>query len=58
MRGKEAVQSIPSFLRPALAGSLGRLSDGDLVGPVDWDRDDPGRWTEAGRTSGMAAGEK
>jgi hypothetical protein len=57
MRGKEAVQSILSSLRPALAGAPGRLSDGDFVWPVDWDRDDPGRWTESGRTSGMAAGE-
>ena len=55
--GKEAVQPIPSFLRPALAEVLQSLADGDFLWPGGWNRDERGRWAPAGWVAGKDAGE-
>jgi integrase len=54
---REAVQPIPSFLRPALAGYVAQLSDEDFLWPGGWEQDDQGRWVEAGWIAGKEAGE-
>src|SRR5262249_38297792 len=55
--GKEAVQRIPSFLRPALAEATVPLADGDFLWPGGWVQDKKGRWVEARWVSGKGAGE-
>jgi integrase len=51
------VQPIPSFLRPALAGALEGLADGDFLWPGGWRKDERGRWAPAGWVAGKDAGE-
>lgn len=55
--GKEAVQPIPSFLRPVLAEALRSLADDDFLWRGGWKRDERGRWAPAGWVSGKDAGE-
>ena len=54
---KEALQPIPSFLRPALAGCTATLGNDDFLWPGGWEQDDQGRWVEAGWIAGKEAGE-
>ena len=55
--GKEALQPIPSFLRPALTEYVAGLGDEDFLWPGGWRQDDKGRWVEAGWISGKEAGQ-
>ena len=55
--GKEAVQPIPSFLRPAIAAAVEGLAGGDFLWPGGWRKDERGRWAEAGWVAGKEAGE-
>jgi integrase len=55
--GKEAVQPIPSFLRPGLAAALGGMADEDFLWPGGWMKDERGRWAPAGWVAGKDAGE-
>jgi integrase len=54
---KEAVQPVPSFLRPALGGLLEGLGDDDFLWPGGWAKDERGRWAPAGWVAGKDAGE-
>lgn len=54
--GKEAVQPIPSFLRPLLAEAVQSLTDEDFLWPGGWKRDERGRWAPAGWVAGKDAG--
>jgi integrase len=54
---KDAVQPIPSFLRPALAEYVAGLGDNDFLWPGGWAQDEQGLWVEAGWIAGKSAGE-
>ena len=54
--GKEAVQPIPSFLRPALAAAVAGLADGDFLRPGGWRKYERSRWAEEGWVAGKRGG--
>ena len=55
--GKEAVQPIPSFLRPVLAEALRSMADEDFLWAGGWKKEERGRWAPAGWVAGKDAGE-
>ena len=55
--GREAVQPIPSSLRPAIAAAVEGLADGEFLWPGGWKEDQQGRWAVAGWVAGKEAGE-
>jgi integrase len=55
--GKDAVQPIPSFLRPALTEYVAPLGDDDFLWPGGWKPDGQGGWVETGWIAGKEAGE-
>jgi integrase len=55
--GREAVQPVPSFLRPEIAARVAGLGDDEFLWPGGWRRDAAGRWEEAGWVAGKEAGE-
>ncbi len=54
---RDALQPIPSFLRPAIAEYVRRLGDDEFLWPGGWEPDGKGRWVEAGWIAGQEAGE-
>lgn len=53
---KDAIQPIPSFLRPAIEAYVQGLGDEDFLWPGGWTQDERGRWVEAGWVAGKEAG--
>jgi integrase len=54
---QDAMQPIPSFLRPTLAEYVRALGEDDFLWPGGWDQDGQGGWVEAGWIAGKEAGE-
>jgi integrase len=54
---QDAMQPIPSFLRPTLAEYVTTLGDDDFLWPGGWEQDGQGGWVEAGWIAGKEAGE-
>jgi integrase len=55
--GKEAIQPLPSFIRPGLAAAVAELANDEFVWPGGWKRAVDGRWIEAGWISGKGSAE-
>ena len=54
---QDAMQPIPSFLRPAVADlTAGMADDAAFLWPGGWQQDAKGRWVEAGWIAGKEAG--
>ncbi len=53
---QDALQPVPSFLRPILAAYVANLQDGDFLFSGGWQQVG-GKWRTAGRVKGKSAGE-
>jgi integrase len=55
--GVDAVQPVPSALRADLEAYVAGLGEEEFLWPGGWQRDEQGRWVEAGWIAGKEAGE-